>query len=361
LQGWCNPKNCIWQVMIINDGWKPKLTICNVTRPVNLLATTPTGHLANNIPIKPTKSDIALANSLYECSNMGQLTDYYFTCLNYPVKSTLIKTINRGYLKGWRRLASQQIRCHISISTESEMGHIDRNCQGAQSTQPSLPNPRAEPVCVPDIVDDPIWAMSLRNPTTHGHISFSWPSTKLMATSSPIRLATSPSRPTVTTHILLSSTYLTPMQFAPFPSRIAQKKSFFVNIVRATPGSLSVASGHPSHKPHRTGHTHMEESFSCRHGRPFQIVSHCQLVPTHNSMQCHPQHAPSVSLNSSTLGTRGVQRFVLLQCYTHGTPQHRGSNPHETKLSTQVGLSCIQDMVLFACRKSPSMHLGFHG
>jgi hypothetical protein len=35
----------------------------------------------------------------------------------------LIKAINRGYLKGWRRLTTQQTHCHISISTESEIGH----------------------------------------------------------------------------------------------------------------------------------------------------------------------------------------------------------------------------------------------
>ncbi len=37
--------------------------------------------------------------------------------------------------------------------------------------------------------------------------------------------------------MLLSSTSLMPMQFNPFPSRIAPKKIFFVHIARSTPGS----------------------------------------------------------------------------------------------------------------------------
>jgi hypothetical protein len=75
LQGWHDPKNCLWQVMIVNDGWTTKLTVCNVTRPVIPLSTTPTGHLANSMPIVPFKSDTTLATSLYKCSNTGQSTN----------------------------------------------------------------------------------------------------------------------------------------------------------------------------------------------------------------------------------------------------------------------------------------------
>jgi hypothetical protein len=126
LQGWRNPQNCLWQVMIVDKSWTTKLTVCNVTRPVIPFATTPTIFLANSMPIPPSESNTTLTNSLYKCSNTGQLTKYYYMCLNYPVKSTLTKAINRGYLKGWRRLTSQRTRCHISISTESKMGRIER-------------------------------------------------------------------------------------------------------------------------------------------------------------------------------------------------------------------------------------------
>jgi hypothetical protein len=76
-------------------------------------------------------------------------------CLNYPVNSTLIKAINKGYLKGWQGLTSQQTRRQISIYTELEMGHMDQNYQGVQSTQPGPPNPTM-PGQVPDHFDDPM-------------------------------------------------------------------------------------------------------------------------------------------------------------------------------------------------------------
>jgi hypothetical protein len=130
LRGWRDPKNCLWHVMIFDDGWTTKLTVCNITRLVIHLATTPTGHLANSMPIMPSKSNTSLANSLYKCSNMGQLTNYYYVCLNYPVKSTLTKAIDRGYIKGWQGLTSQRTCHHISVSTESKMGLMDQNRQG---------------------------------------------------------------------------------------------------------------------------------------------------------------------------------------------------------------------------------------
>jgi hypothetical protein len=68
----------------------------------------------------------------------------------------LIKAIGRGYLKRWQGLTSQQTCRHISISTESEMGHMDQNPQGVQSTQPSPPTTTTKPIQVPDIFDDPV-------------------------------------------------------------------------------------------------------------------------------------------------------------------------------------------------------------
>jgi hypothetical protein len=82
LQGWRDPKNCLWHVMIASDGWATKLTIRNVTRPITPLSTTPTGHLANIMPIVPSISNKTLANSLFNCSNAGQSTNYYYACLN---------------------------------------------------------------------------------------------------------------------------------------------------------------------------------------------------------------------------------------------------------------------------------------
>ncbi len=117
---------------------------------------------------------------------------------------------------------------------------MDQNCQVSHPPNPVFPIQQpSQFVC--QLLMTP-WKMSLRNLTTHAHISFSWQSTRSIATSSLIRPATSPSHPTTVTHILLSSTSLTPQQFAPFLSRIAQKKNFSVHIARSMPGSLSAAS-----------------------------------------------------------------------------------------------------------------------
>jgi hypothetical protein len=84
--------------------------------------------------------------------------------------------------------------------------------------------------------------MSLRNPTTPALTLSLWSSMKSMATSSPIKQAASPLHQTVATHMLWYSTSLMPMQFDLFPSRIGQKKKFFVHTARSTSGSHTAVS-----------------------------------------------------------------------------------------------------------------------
>jgi hypothetical protein len=105
----------------------------------------------------------------------------------------------------------------------------------------------------------------------------------------------------------------------------------------------------------------MEESLSHRDGRTTKIIPHCQLMLPHNAVQCYTQHTTSMLSKSPPLGTRSTRGVVLFQCHTHGSPRHRGSCAHETKLTMHVGLSCIQGMVLIACRESLSLHLSPHG
>jgi hypothetical protein len=95
--------------------------------------------------------------------------EYYYVCLNYPVKSTLTKAINRDYLKGWRGLMSQQTRCHIFVSTDSEMGHMDQQPQGVQSTQPT---PTTMPLQVPDSFDNPMEDVPQEPHNAHTHFVF---------------------------------------------------------------------------------------------------------------------------------------------------------------------------------------------
>jgi hypothetical protein len=103
---------------------------------------------------------------------MDQLTSYYYPCLNSPINSTLIKAIDRGYLKGWRGLTSQPTCHYISIFTEFEMGHMDQNCQDVRSTPPSFPNPTTKPIRVPDIIDDPMEDVPQEPHNTRTHFVF---------------------------------------------------------------------------------------------------------------------------------------------------------------------------------------------
>jgi hypothetical protein len=60
------------------------------------------------------------ANSLYECDNIYQLINFYHATLNYPVVSTLVKAIDKGYLKGFAGLTSCQVHEHIKVNNETE-------------------------------------------------------------------------------------------------------------------------------------------------------------------------------------------------------------------------------------------------
>ncbi len=57
LQGWQDPKNRLWRVRIIDNGWTTKLTIADYKKDHH-----------QKLPL------MALANSLYECENTSQLT-----------------------------------------------------------------------------------------------------------------------------------------------------------------------------------------------------------------------------------------------------------------------------------------------
>jgi hypothetical protein len=231
LRGWRDPKNCRWHVMIINDGWITNLAVHDVTRPIILLFTTPTRHLANSMSIMPSESNTTLANSLYECSNMGQLTNYYYACLNYPVKSTLTKAISRGYLKGWWGLTSQRTHHHISVSTDSQMGHMDQQRQGVQSTQPT---PTTVPLQVPNIFYDPMEDVPQEPHNAHTHFVF-----MAIYEINGNLFTDQTGRFPITSncgHAYAVVFYIFDAN-NPSPSKIGPKKTFFMQTVRSTSGS----------------------------------------------------------------------------------------------------------------------------
>jgi hypothetical protein len=122
LRGWRDPKNKLWRVKIINDGWAMDYRIPVPTKesepPTIPLVTPPT----------------SLANSLYECLTTHKLTHFYYACLNFLVLSTLILALTAGYLKGFPGLTADRVRCHIDVSSEYGRGHMDQVRQGQRST-----------------------------------------------------------------------------------------------------------------------------------------------------------------------------------------------------------------------------------
>jgi hypothetical protein len=79
------------------------------------------------------------ANSLYEWDNTYQLNNFYHATLNYPVVSTLVNAIDKGYLKGFAGLTSRQVCQHIKVDNKTEKGHTDQSHQGKQSARTSSP------------------------------------------------------------------------------------------------------------------------------------------------------------------------------------------------------------------------------
>jgi hypothetical protein len=79
------------------------------------------------------------ANSFYECGNTYQLINFDHATLSYPVVSTLVKAIDKGYPKGIAGLTLHQVRQHIKVNNKIEKSHMDQSCQGKQSTITSSP------------------------------------------------------------------------------------------------------------------------------------------------------------------------------------------------------------------------------
>jgi hypothetical protein len=106
-------------VRIVDDGWTTNLKVMDaesITQPA------------------------ATAHSLHNCDNTQQLTRFYHACLFSPVKSTLIKAIDRGYFKGFPGLTSKRVQWHITINDATKKGHLDQTRQGQRSTSRNNPS-----------------------------------------------------------------------------------------------------------------------------------------------------------------------------------------------------------------------------
>eukprot|EP00804_Cyclotella_cryptica_P026521 CCRYP_008140-RA/>CCRYP_008140-RA protein AED:0.44 eAED:0.52 QI:65/0/0/1/0/0/2/0/119 len=65
-------------------------------------------------------------NSIYKCDNTRQFINFYYATMGYPVISTWLTAIDRGYFRGWRGLTSNRVRRFIKPFKFSELGHMDQ-------------------------------------------------------------------------------------------------------------------------------------------------------------------------------------------------------------------------------------------
>jgi hypothetical protein len=135
LQGWRDPETRLWCIFLIPDGGN---IVPSDQALVQLIFTQPQPQI----------------NSNYECKNTSQLINFYYATMGYPVISTWIKAINKGYFRGWRGLTSDRVRRFIKPSEHSEQGHMDQQRAGIRSTKSSRastlsPNPMEAPEQAP--------------------------------------------------------------------------------------------------------------------------------------------------------------------------------------------------------------------
>jgi hypothetical protein len=71
LRGWHDPKNKLWRVKIVDDGWTTKLTICDDTNRLTVSLSTPPTVFAPSAHATTT-NQMGQANSLYKCANTHQ-------------------------------------------------------------------------------------------------------------------------------------------------------------------------------------------------------------------------------------------------------------------------------------------------
>ncbi len=119
LRGWRDPYTQLWRVSLYPEGG-------NTIVPTNQ-------QITHQLSLH-TSPEI---NNIYECENTGQLINFYYATLGYPVISTWIKAIDKGYFQGWRGLTSDRVQCFIKPNMQCEQGHMDQRRQGIRSTKSS--------------------------------------------------------------------------------------------------------------------------------------------------------------------------------------------------------------------------------
>ncbi len=390
LRGWRDPKNRLWRIKLVDNGRKTKLTICDdPTRPPIPLTTTPTG-IAMAAPTTDRVPE-AQANSLYECSNTHQLIHYYYACLNYPVPSSLLQAIDRGYFRGWQGLTSQRVRRHITGSPESAMGHLEQVLQGTRSTQPRTPTSATIPT-TPNLHIDDHMAKAPQVPlnarTNHifmqvhaieGVISSDqtgrFPITSnrgnayivvfYVYDANYIRSIPIKSRSKEELLPAYHEVYewLSVRGFKPLLHKMDNETSHEVEQfiqgqqtrLQYTPPDMHHTN--PAERAIRTWKNHFLAGIA---GLPksFPIANWCRLTQQCNATLNMLRPCCQNSLLSAHEALEGSFSF---DATPHGSHWHRGSRPHEAQSTQHVGIPRLQSLVSFPLSKPLPLHPGVDG
>jgi hypothetical protein len=139
LRGWRDPETRLWRVSLLPEGGNHII---------------PTDQNIIQAMLAPTPFEV---NSIYKCENTGQLINFYYATMGYPVISTWIKAIDKGYFRGWRGLTSDRVQRFIKPNEHCEQGHMDQRMQGIRSTKSSHANPSPDAI---DTMEEPEQAPS---------------------------------------------------------------------------------------------------------------------------------------------------------------------------------------------------------
>ena len=148
----------------------------------------------------------AIANSLYECSNTHKLMHFYYACLNFPVKSTLLLAIKAGYLKGFPGLTADRVRRHSTSLLPPNGGTWTRY---GRVNDPHVGSRHPSPSCYLTTASTPTWTRHPNSPPTSVPNTSSCRSTSSPAASPATKRVVSRSRQIGGIHIWRYSTFST--------------------------------------------------------------------------------------------------------------------------------------------------------
>ena len=77
-------------------------------------------------PPKHTHSHCANAAAGYTPRAIPDLINYYHAAAGYPIKTTWLRAIKKGYYIGWPGLTADRVQTHLRPKIETALGHMHK-------------------------------------------------------------------------------------------------------------------------------------------------------------------------------------------------------------------------------------------